>query len=171
MQCIRLLYCEYEPGLFGTPSICQLSPHASATSLILCVTCMLPVMDLSRIQACMSIDIISVRFQPSFFSNPPSLLVIAWRPRLKVSFLYHCVPTPVRTNDHSHFYSNALLMHAVALLPDLTMKSGKELKGRRGYGPLDYAIASKTDSSCMLAVTMYPPLDFLQRGRSERRTA
>ncbi|KAG0226343.1 hypothetical protein BGW42_003750 [Actinomortierella wolfii] len=57
-------------------------------------------------------------------------------------------------------YSSAFLMHAVTLFPDLSMEPEKQLKGPRGFGPLDYAIVSKTDPSSILAVTTFPPQEF-----------
>ncbi|KAK3818377.1 MAG: hypothetical protein J3Q66DRAFT_439477 [Benniella sp.] len=60
----------------------------------------------------------------------------------------------------SQIYISFILMYAVALFPELTLKPGKEVEGRRAYGRLDYGIVSKTDPSRVLAVTTYSPTDF-----------
>ncbi|KAG0028112.1 hypothetical protein BGZ82_008616 [Podila clonocystis] len=59
----------------------------------------------------------------------------------------------------SRCYTNAFLMHAVALFPELKLIPGKEIAGRRAYGALDYAVELKADSSRMLAVTTFDPSD------------
>ncbi|KAG0195806.1 hypothetical protein BGX28_000580 [Mortierella sp. GBA30] len=59
----------------------------------------------------------------------------------------------------SQYYTNAFLMHAVALFPELKMKPGKKLRGRRAYGTLDYAVESKEDPSRILAVTTFGHLE------------
>ncbi|KAF9343793.1 hypothetical protein BGX26_005195 [Mortierella sp. AD094] len=45
------------------------------------------------------------------------------------------------------------MMAAVSLFPDLKLTPEREIKGRWGNGPVDYAIESKTDESYMLGVT------------------
>ncbi|KAF9580018.1 hypothetical protein BGW38_003495 [Lunasporangiospora selenospora] len=63
------------------------------------------------------------------------------------------------TLSGSRYYSSAFFMHAVALFPELRIRQGKKLYGRRACGNLDYVIEAKEDPSCMLAITMYEPSD------------
>ncbi|KAF9091473.1 hypothetical protein BGX23_005133 [Mortierella sp. AD031] len=58
------------------------------------------------------------------------------------------------------YYTNAFLMHAVALFPELKLKPDKDISGRRAYGILHYAVESKADSSQMLAVTEFDSVEW-----------
>lgn len=68
---------------------------------------------------------------------------------------------PGDTDVHgARYYTNAFLMHAVALFPELKMSQKSEQQGRRSYGSLDYAVESKADPLRMHAVITYPQLDY-----------
>lgn len=45
------------------------------------------------------------------------------------------------------------IMAAVSLFPDLKLTAERDISGRCGNGPVDYAIYFKTELSCMLGVT------------------
>ncbi|KAG0060335.1 hypothetical protein BGZ89_012359 [Linnemannia elongata] len=65
------------------------------------------------------------------------------------------MPPGDRDISASQYYTNAFLMHAVALFPRLKMKPGMKLAGRRAWGELDYGVESEVDSSRILAVTTF----------------
>lgn len=59
----------------------------------------------------------------------------------------------------SQYYTNAFLMHAVALFPELKMKPGMKLEVRRAWGEVEYGVESKVDPSRILAVTTFTGSD------------